>query len=72
MHFFLSGYIRTHTTGWAILTDKHSWKYRLAIYYASETDTGRYTCTTPNGQSNYMDIVVKGMCVEIDFILLLW
>nr|XP_046914048.1 locomotion-related protein Hikaru genki-like [Dermatophagoides farinae] len=54
-----SANIRTHTTGWAILTDKHSWKYRLAIYYASETDTGRYTCTTPNGQSNYMDIVVK-------------
>nr|XP_027205462.1 uncharacterized protein LOC113799059 isoform X2 [Dermatophagoides pteronyssinus] len=54
-----SANIRTHTTGWAILTDKHSWKYRLAIYYANEIDTGRYTCTTPNGLSNYIDIVVK-------------
>ena len=52
---------RAHTTGWGGVMEEKSWKYRLAIYYAAASDSGRYTCHTPNGLHNSIDILVKGL-----------
>ncbi|KAJ6223121.1 hypothetical protein RDWZM_001666 [Blomia tropicalis] len=55
---------RSHSTGWAIDSGSHSWKYRLAIYYATEGDTGRYTCHTPQGLKNIVPDRHRVMSVE--------
>ena len=34
-------------------------EYRLSIYHARVNDTGTYTCTTPQGNSHTVGIVVK-------------
>lgn len=52
--------LNSENTGWAISSSPSFSQYRLALYSASSADSGRYTCHTPNGLSNEVEILVKG------------
>jgi hypothetical protein len=47
--------------GWAIAADEREWIYRMSIFYIKEEDSGEYSCTTPKGMRNTIDIRVEGM-----------
>ncbi|XP_076764258.1 locomotion-related protein hikaru genki isoform X1 [Xylocopa sonorina] len=54
---------RQYLTGWAIAARERDWKYRLSIYYAKTQDSGVYTCSTPRGLSNSIQVhVVDVQC----------
>ncbi|KAL1456215.1 hypothetical protein WDU94_000961 [Cyamophila willieti] len=49
---------------WAIAAEEREWKYRLSIYYVKLLDSGVFTCTTPRGLSNSVQVTVKGVHCE--------
>lgn len=49
---------RRYLTGWAIAARERDYKYRLSIYYAKHHDSGLYTCSTPKGLSNSIQVRV--------------
>jgi len=51
--------------GWAIATRERDYKYRLSIYYAKHHDSGLYTCSTPKGLSNSIQVRVIGMIIKL-------
>ncbi|XP_018341708.1 PREDICTED: locomotion-related protein Hikaru genki [Trachymyrmex septentrionalis] len=54
---------RRYLTGWAIAARERDLKYRLSIYYAKPPDSGIYTCTTPKGLNNSIQVrVVDVQC----------
>uniref|UniRef100_A0A8D9AKK9 Locomotion-related protein Hikaru genki n=1 Tax=Cacopsylla melanoneura TaxID=428564 RepID=A0A8D9AKK9_9HEMI len=55
---------RQYLTGWAIAAEEREWKYRLSIYYVKLLDSGVFTCTTPRGLSNSVQVTVKGVHCE--------
>lgn len=46
--------------GWAIAAEEREWKYRLSIYYTKPQDTGVFTCQTPRGLTNSLNVQVLG------------
>ncbi|XP_072755351.1 locomotion-related protein Hikaru genki isoform X2 [Anoplolepis gracilipes] len=48
---------RDYLKGWA-MSRGNDWKYRLSIYYAKHHDSGVYTCSTPKGLSNSIQVRV--------------
>ncbi|XP_046671380.1 locomotion-related protein Hikaru genki [Homalodisca vitripennis] len=55
---------RQYLTGWAIAAEEREWKYRLSIYYTKTQDTGVFTCQTPRGLTNSLNVQV--LAVECD------
>ncbi len=50
-------------TGWVANSKERNWHYRLRISYAKkEEDTNSFTCRTPRGKINSVDILVTGEC----------
>ena len=49
-------------SGWAISEDEsRNWEYRLTLYYAKKTeDSDVFTCKTPRGKRNSVNVVVTG------------
>ncbi|KAI5735486.1 hypothetical protein M8J77_018977 [Diaphorina citri] len=46
---------------WAIAAEEREWKYRLSIYYVKLLDSGTFTCTTPRGLSNSVNVNIKAV-----------
>lgn len=53
-----------YLTGWAIASEERDWKYRLSVYYAKAQDTGTFTCATPRGLINNVNLVVAAVHCE--------
>ena len=50
---------RSHLQGWAQEPMRDATlEYRLSIYHAKQSDSGLYTCNTPNNQSHSVEIIV--------------
>lgn len=60
LHLPNKTYRLKHSTGWSIGSSNDFSRYRLALYSTTLTDSGRYTCHTPNGQNNKVEVIVKG------------
>lgn len=58
-------FIYTFLLGWAIAARERNWKYRLSIYYAKHHDSGVYTCSTPKGLSNSIQVRVIGTVTKL-------
>ncbi|XP_026684459.1 locomotion-related protein Hikaru genki-like, partial [Diaphorina citri] len=52
--------------GWAIAAEEREWKYRLSIYYVKLLDSGTFTCTTPRGLSNSVNVNIKGWAIAAE------
>ncbi|KAG8196129.1 hypothetical protein JTE90_007865 [Oedothorax gibbosus] len=50
---------RQYPSAWAIPVEEKNWKFRLSIYYAKDSDSGTFTCITPQDLSNEITILVK-------------
>ncbi|KAL1130679.1 hypothetical protein AAG570_011921 [Ranatra chinensis] len=48
------------TQSWAIAPEEREWKYRLSMYYTKHQDSGVFTCATPRGLTNSINLVVTG------------
>ncbi|BES98737.1 Sushi domain (SCR repeat) [Nesidiocoris tenuis] len=52
---------------WAIAPEERDWKYRLSIYYTKPQDSGVFTCATPKGLTNSINVVITdAQCERID------
>ncbi|KAF6201569.1 hypothetical protein GE061_003961 [Apolygus lucorum] len=52
---------------WAIAPEERDWKYRLSIYYTKPQDSGVFTCATPKGLTNSLNVVITdAQCERID------
>ena len=49
-------------SGWAVSEDEsRNWEYRLTLYYAKKSeDSDVFTCKTPMGKRNSVNVVVTG------------
>ncbi|XP_073975451.1 locomotion-related protein hikaru genki isoform X2 [Rhodnius prolixus] len=58
---------RSYLTGWAIAPEERDWKYRLSIYYTKPQDSGVFTCATPRGLTNSLNVmIVDAQCERLD------
>ena len=46
--------------GWSINKGERELHYRLSIYYAQVTDSGTFTCVTPEGSSSSIAVEIRG------------
>ena len=49
-------------TGWAVAEDEsRNWEFRLTLFYAKmAVDSDVFTCKTPRGKRNSVNVVVTG------------
>ncbi|XP_037044885.1 locomotion-related protein Hikaru genki isoform X2 [Bradysia coprophila] len=53
-----TGWFRQYYTGWSTVPDEKATKYRLTIKDIQTQDSGTYTCASPRGLTNSINIVV--------------
>ena len=46
--------------GWVVDNMDRDWQFRISVYYAGDEDTNVFTCKTPRGRKNSINVVVTG------------
>jgi len=58
---------KKYATGWVVDTVNRDWHYRISVYYVGDEDTNSFTCRTPRGKTNSINVLVTDIeCPEFD------
>merc|ERR1711953_1141694 len=58
---------KRYPKGWVVDNTDRDWQFRISVYYAGDEDTNVFTCKTPRGRKNSINVVVTDIeCPEFD------